>query len=370
MTETGREFETAALEAYLSAELEAEVLDINSLHDGLNLSLAVSTTNEDPAYVVRRPNKLRHTDAFNDLETEYEVLRRLQETRIPAPAPVLVCTDESVIGDSFLVMSHLDGVSVPLGTRLPEPYRTPEARTRVGAELVDTLAALHSVDVESFVELCDRTTALEQVEYNVERLEAATAVTGHELPTLWDVAEWLQRNAPSNQEMALLHGDFRPSNVLFEGVGRDDSPEITGVLDWETASLGDPLTELGYLLLRWRDDGDSTPSLDGIETRYPDSDAVSDLREINKNGLAPFTAEPGSPDRQELMTRYEQATGTAFENDRFYGAFAAFMLATVWEDLYRYQFENGLESEREPYVEYMSLLAESIVAGNLELSSG
>ncbi|NHN47962.1 phosphotransferase family protein [Halostella sp. JP-L12] len=364
MTDPETDVDTAAFRSYLSRELEATVADAEGLHDGLNLSVAISTEDGGRAYVLRRPNKLRRTESFNDLREEYEVLRRLRDTAVDAPEPVLICDDESVLGDPFLVMTHLDGESVPLGSPLPERFRTPAARERVASLLIETLADLHSVDTEPFAAVCEQETAREQVERVTARLDAATAVTGRDPPRLRSVADWLERNAPSDSEMALVHGDYRPSNVLFADA---DRPVIAGVLDWETAFLGDPLTELGYLLLRWRDDGDPTPPLDELRARYSNDDVLRDLEETNERGLAPFTNRPGSPSRRELVARYEEATGVAFENDRFYRALAAFMLATVWEDLHRHQIEAGLESDWEPYVDYMAMIADSIASGEFPL---
>lgn len=364
MTEAGTDIDITALESHLSAELGVSVVETEVLHDGLNLSLAISTAQAEDAYVLRRPNKLRHTEAFNDLKQEYGVMRRLEETPVDAPAPVLVCDDESVIGDPFLVMTHLDGVSIPLGSRLPERFQNPGSRDRVATRLIETLADIHSADADPFADVCERATPRDQVARTTARLEEATRVTGHELPALWDVAEWLRENTPQDSETTLVHGDYRPSNVLFEGT---DRPEIAGVLDWETAFLGDPLTELGYLLLRWRDDDDPTPSLDEFEARYSNEEAVRDLRETNEHGLAPFTNKPGSPSRRELVARYEDRTGLTFENQRFYRALSAFMLATVWEDLDRHQIEAGAESDREPHIDYVSMIARSIVSGEFEL---
>ena len=364
MTETDADFDIPRLESYLSAELDVAVVGTELLHDGLNLSVAISTEEGEHAYVLRRPNKLRHTEGFNDLEGEYGVMERLRDTTIPAPEPVLACDDDSVIGDPFLVMTYLDGETVPLGSDLPERFRNASARKGVADRLIDTLADLHSLDAEPFTDVCERQTIREQVAHDTDQLDEATRVTGHEPPGLWDVADWLQQNVPPDSETALVHGDYRPGNVLFAGT---DQPEISGVLDWETAFLGDPLTELGYLLLRWRDDNDPTPSLDELEARYSNEDVLQDLKETNERGLAPFTAKPGSPSRRELVARYEDETGISFEHERFYRAHAAFMLATVWEELHRHQIEAEAESDWEPYIDYMSMIAASIASGEFEL---
>lgn len=365
MTGTDTNIDTAKLESYLSEGLDINVAGTEVLHDGLNLSIAISTKEDGKAYVLRRPNKLRHTGLFNELEQEYRLLQRLEDTTINAPVPVLFCDDDSVLGDSFFVTTYLDGTGIPLGSDLPARFQNEKSRRRVANLLIDTLADIHLVDIEPFEDVCEWRTPREQVARTTELLNEATSVTGHELPTLWAVAEWLQQNAPSDSKTSLVHGDFRPSNVLFAG---GNQPEITGVLDWETVFLGDPRTELGYLLLRWRDDTDPTPSLDGFEARYSNEDAVRELKDANENGLSPFTAKPGSPSRRELVTRYEDKTGVSFKHEQFYRAHAAFGLATVWEDLHRHHIETGTESNSKPiWVEYMSVIADSIVSGEFQL---
>lgn len=364
MTGAGAAIDTSRLESYLAAELDVEVSGTEVVHDGLNLSIVISTEADGRAFVLRRPNKFRDTESFNDLRGEYGVMERLQETPVPAPEPVLLCADESVLGDSFFVMSYLDGETIPLGSNLPEQFRTPSARETVATLLVDSLAEIHSLETAPFADVCRRETARDQLDRIIDQFEEATEASGRESPVMWEVADWLRENVPAESKTALVHGDFRPSNVLFAGEKR---PEITGVLDWETAFLGDPLTELGYLLLRWRDEGDPTPSLDELRDRYSNEAVLRDLEDTNAGGLAPFTSEPGSPSRRELVSRYEEATGLSFENERFYRAFAAFVLATVWEDLHRYQVEAEEESDWEPYIDYMAMVAERIASGEFEL---
>jgi len=230
--------------------------------------------------------------------------------------------------------------------------------------VVDTLADLHTVDVEPFDSVCDEVPIGDQVARNVGLLEDATSVTGHDPPTLWAIADWLREHVPADSATALVHGDFRPGNVLFAG---SEEPRISGVLDWETAFLGDPLTELGYLLLRWRDVADPTPSLDGLEERYDDAAVLGQLEEVNEYGLAPFTNRPGSPTRDALIARYEDRTGLDFENERFYRAFAAFTLATVWAALNADQVEARGDTAREPWIEYMALVAMEIVEAEGDL---
>lgn len=361
MTEISREIDEDGLRSFLTTELGVDVTGMKTIHDGLNLSIAISTSDMEPAYVLRRPNKLRHTESFNEIHQEYGVMKRLQETNIPTPDPVLLCEDEELLGEPFLVMKYLDGEVIPLGSNLPERFQNQSARNQIATRLIDTLAELHSVSVEPFRDICDYESTADQVSRVVNRLKTTTKITGHEPPAIWDIADWLEQNVPTESEMTLIHGDYRPGNVLF---GKSTPPKIVGVIDWETAFLGDPFVELGYLLLRWRDEGDSMPNLDALKNKYSNPDALETLRKRNNRGLAPFTNQPGSPSRKTLIRRYEKQTGYIFQNDRFYRAFAAFVLTSVWEDLYRYQVEAGIESNREPHIDYMAMLAKSIISEN------
>ena len=352
--------DVTALGSFLSDELGVSVTETEVLHDGLNLLVGIETSSGD-TYVLRRPNKLRDTGYMNGIETEYAVLRRLHDTVVPTPAPVLFHDGGSVFDDTFFVMSRLDGETVPNGAQLPDRFRNPESRERVATRLVDTLGDIHSLDTEPFAEVCKRWTPLEQVETALERLDAAARVTGREWPRLRRVAERLRRNAPSSPEMRLTHGDFRPSNVLLDG---PQIPAVAGVLDWESAMVGDPLTDLGYFLLHWRDDGDPRVDLDEFESTCSAA-TRRDLKRMNEDGLCPFAVEPGSPDRRELVARYEDRTEFDVRNESFYRAHAAFLLAMVWEDLERDAIEAGADPGPAPFVEYMALLAERVVDDEL-----
>jgi len=364
MSDGDPEIDTPALRSYLSERLGGAVTGTEVLGDGLNLNLAISTDREDRAYVLRRPNRLRHTDLFNDLRGEYGVLERLAETAIPAPEPVLYCGDESIVGDPFFVTTHVEGEGIPWGSRLPERFRTPALRARAAAVLVDTLADVHALPVEPFEGVCGRHSPTEQVERATERLDRVATVTGDGFPVLRAVGDRLLANAPADSQTTLVHGDYKPDNVFFGG---DDDPAITGVLDWETADLADPRTELAYFLLYWRDDGDPVPSVDDIETEYSAEESIEDLRRRNDEGFWPFTNAPGSPTRRELVDRYEERTGIEFEDDRYFRAHAAFMLGTVWADLHRHEVEAGRESTYPPHVAYVAQIARSILDGEFPL---
>lgn len=223
-------------------------------------------------------------------------MKRLEPTDVPAPRAVYLCEDESVLGGPFSVIEYLEGESIRWGEPLPDGYRAERFRTRIGNQLIDTLADLHSVDTERFADVCERVPPRVQVNQTVAQLESATSTTGHNPETLWQVADWLQNNAPNRSATALVHGDYKPDNIFFTWA---DVARLNGVVDWETVKLRDPRTELGNFLFYWREREDPSPTLDTLAARHPDS-VMTDIREREERGFWPFTTCRGSPGRQEL----------------------------------------------------------------------
>jgi aminoglycoside phosphotransferase (APT) family kinase protein len=352
------------VDAALADVLDEPVTDATPLDGSLNEMVALATPDEPDAYVLRRPGALRETDLFVDPETEYRVLDLLAGTDVPAPEPVAHGTD-SRLGGEFLVIEFLDGDTVPVGDPLPERFQTPDARRALGENVVDAMAALHTVDPAPLAGVCERQPPLEQVDRFVAKIEAATDATGREPSGLLRVADWLRDNPPEATETRLCHGDFKPGNVMF-APGPD--PAVAGVFDWETAFRGDPRTELGYLLFYWRDDGDPTPDVDALRDEYGDTGTVRDLDATAREGFLRFSNRPGSPSRHDLVARWEAQTGLDFTgDDRFWRAHAALGLAAVWEDLHRQTLDADGESTWPPLLNYTETVAARIVDGDFAL---
>ncbi|WP_410766028.1 phosphotransferase family protein [Haloferax sp. DFSO60] len=355
--------DVSRLKSYLAGELGVEVTGVRLLDDKLNVMLAISTADEEDAFVLRRPNRLRYTNLFGDLRQEYETLQRLETTTIPTQTPVLFCEDESVLGEPFFVATYLDGETIPVGADLPERFQNPTAREQVATGFIDLLAELHSLDTGPFEDVCNHRSPRDQLARASDRLDEAASVTAHDFSSLRRIALWLRSNAPSKPKTTLVHGDFGPSNIVFTGESR---PEFAAVIDWETAYLGDPLTELGYFCLYWRDDDDPALPLDDLEAKYAEKGGLDNVRDLDEYGFTPFSTKSGSPTRHELIDRYEQRSGIDFDHKRFYHAYSAFMLATVWADLDRHDVEAGSDATRGALIDYMSFVADAVIRGDFD----
>jgi aminoglycoside phosphotransferase (APT) family kinase protein len=217
-------------------------------------------------------------------------------------------------------------------TEEPERFKTPEHREAVGAELVDRLAEIHQVDHEA-VGLAEfgypEGFTQRQVKRWSEQLTWAFSVTAEEreVPVLYDVMEWLQENAPEDHPHTLVHGDYKLDNVMY---APGTPPEIASIFDWEMSTLGDPLTDLGWMLSYWWDAKDPAPP-----------DATTSLNATFMNGEEYLT-------RQELVDRYEAATGFEFENERFYRTLAVYKLAGLGEMFFRRYLEGNSDDPLYP----------------------
>lgn len=279
--------------------------------------------------VLRRPPPGETAESAHDVLREYRVQEALRDTSVPTPRTILACTDESVIGSEFYLMEREEG-DVIRETE-PERFATPSHRRRIGEELIDTLATIHAVDIEE-VDLEEfghsKGFTKRQVDRWSGQYDWAFEVTADEraIPTVRELTEWLNDNVPETHPHTLVHGDYTLNNVMF---GPGVPPELVAVFDWELSTLGDPFTDLGWLLMAWADDGDRIARL---------------------GSLAPpeLTARDGYPARAELVTRYEKATGRRFEHDQFYRVLAFYKLGALGEMFFRRHLEGNADDEIYP----------------------
>lgn len=312
-SETDLSFEPDAVGAFLEEELgEVDTFEIAPGGRGKSNDTFFVTWG-DRDLVFRKPPAGATTDTAHDVLREYRVLSALQDTDVPVPETVLACDDHSVVGSDFYVMERLFG-DVIRGEE-PERFGVPEYRRRLGEEMIDTLAAIHTVDYESVgLEEGDFGYPEGYLERQIDRwtkqLEWAfdTTTDEREVPELRDVRRWLENNVPNSAGSTLVHGDYKLDNVMF---GRGTPPELVGVFDWEMSTLGDPLADLGWLLIHWYEGKDPEPILPSTNP--------------------PFLARDGYPTRRELVERYERRSGVDVHDLQFYRALAVYKEAAACE---------------------------------------
>ncbi|WP_227356724.1 phosphotransferase family protein [Haladaptatus salinisoli] len=320
-----------ALEAFLTDELGSAGSYAVERHAAGHSNETLFVEWGERTLVVRRPPPGETADTAHDVLREFRVTDALQGTEVPVPNTVAACEDRGVIGSNFYVMELVEGDV--LRESEPDRFDSRSHRRRIGEELVDTLASVHTVEYEA-VGLGEFGHPEGYTERQVERwgqqLAWAFERTADEraVPELERVGEWLEASTPTGHPRALVHGDYKLDNVMF---GPGTPPELVAVFDWEMSTLGDPRADLGWMLSYWRDAKDPEP-------------AVPEL-------TATFMERDGYPTRRELVERYEERTGIAFEHERFYRALAVYKLAALGEMFYRRYLEGNSDDEMYPLME-------------------
>jgi aminoglycoside phosphotransferase (APT) family kinase protein len=255
--------------------------------------------------VLRRPPPGPLPPSAHDVLREHRVIAGLHGGAVPVPRPVLACADAGVLGAPFYLMEAVDGDAIRFD--LPPAY-TPASCRAVGERCVDALAALHGVDPAGtgLHELGRPSGYLaRQLRRWRGQLELARERDTADLDA---VAEWLEAHLPPDDGPArIVHGDYKLDNLLFSP---DGAARLRAVVDWELATLGDPLADLGWLLAFWREAGEPAPIL---------------------KILPRVTEAPGFPSRAELAARYAAHTDRALPALGFYVTLARWKLAVIVE---------------------------------------
>ncbi|MET0885555.1 MAG: phosphotransferase family protein [Mycetocola sp.] len=261
----------------------------------------------DQAFVLRRGPRPPHPPSTHDMIREARVQRLIAAAGVATPNIVSVCEDPAVLGVPFYVMDYLDGVVIT--NHVPPHLDTLAERRSTGLAAVDALVALHELDVTSG-ELATIGRPDGYLERQVRRFsglwEQTTERSLSEVPA---VGRWLAGRIPRSQKATVVHGDYRIGNLMYD---KSTPARVMAILDWEMATLGDPLTDLGYLTATYaQPDSTGTP----IE-------------------LTSVTREPGYPDRDELMTHYGKATGLDVGHLAWYQVLALWKASIFCEAIY------------------------------------
>jgi aminoglycoside phosphotransferase (APT) family kinase protein len=278
-----------------------------------NLTYRVADA-EGRAWVLRRPPLGQVLATAHDMGREHRIISALAPTDVPVAPVVGLCSDESVNGAPFYVMDFVDG----LVARDAAAARAldVDARARAGEQIADVLARIHTVDPDD-VGLGDLGRREGYVERQLKRWYGQWEKSKtRELPVVDEVHAALAARVPEQGPAAIVHGDYRLDNCLL---ARDGT--IAAVLDWELCTLGDPLADVGLLLVYWTEQGDDHPAL-----------------------LDASTTLEGFPSRAEMVARYAEASGRDVADVDYFVAFGYWKLACILEGVYA-RYRGGVMGE-------------------------
>ena len=313
----GETFDLEAVECYLRAQVEdvpEGELRVSQFPSGAsNLTYLLKVG--DWEGVLRRPPHGPVPPKAHDMGRESGILTRLNAVYPLAPGPYFFCEDESVIGAPFYVMERRTGVV--LDESFPDGVEPDEELCRgISRTLVDTLVELHAVDIaESGLADLGKPDGFlrRQTEGWISRYEKAKT---DEIKEIEPLTDWLARDIPKSPPPTVIHNDYKLNNLVLDP---EDLTEVRAVLDWEMATVGDPLFDLAVSLSYW------------IEPR--DSDEL-------KAVMPTVTVTPGFMTRQELIDRYAEKSGRDLSDMHWYVVFGYFKLAGILQQIYA-RYRNG-----------------------------
>jgi aminoglycoside phosphotransferase (APT) family kinase protein len=267
--------------------------------------------------VLRRPPRPPFAAGVHDVLREGRVLAGLDGTSVRAPRLLAVCEDDAIIGVPFIVMERVAGVVIARDEELGPGRAGPAECALLGTELIDALVELHACDfaAQGLATLGRPEGFLRR---RMERSqEAWERVAVRSVPAIERVARLLERQLPPEQPPTLVHGDYRLGNVMF---APDTPTRLAAILDWETTTVGDPLTDLGYTIA-------TTPTAD-----EPAGILLS---------LQSVALRPGFPSREALAQRYAERSGRSLECLGWYMAYSLWRVAIQLEGLYARAVEGS-----------------------------
>lgn len=263
------------------------------------------------AFVLRRPPLGDLLPTAHDMSREWRFISAFHPTPVPVPPPLGYCEDKEVTGAPFYVMGFVEG-HVMHDASTAEAAFDESGRRFAGESFIDVLADMHAEDPDD-IGLSDIARKEGYIQRQLKRWYSQWEKSKtRELPVLDEVHDRLAANIPEQGPARVVHGDYRLGNCI---TGFD--AKIAAVLDWEIATLGDPLADVGYVLHSWPEPGDS--------------DAA--------HRVSP-TQMPGFPSRKELVARYAERSGRDLSEIDYYIAFSHWKSACIVEGVYA-RYKHG-----------------------------
>jgi len=304
------DFDTGAFGRWLAGQTGQEAeLTVEPIRGGASCEL-FRMTRLGARWIIRRAPKVSIASGAHDVVREARIIRTLHGSAVPVPEVLAASNDSAPLGAPFFIMEYIDGEVLRRG--LPQDYLDhPDSQPAIGEELIDRLADLHAFDWRhsAIAELVRPEGFLAR---QVDRWMGQLAkYRTRELPGIDAVARWLTEQLPPGGDLALMHGDYKLDNVIFS---RGAPPRILGLLDFEMATVGDPLVDLAWAMIFWPEEGNliAFPPV-GVPGGFD----------------AAFCQRP-----EQLLRRYAERTGRDMSHFQWYQAFSAWKLAIVLEGSY------------------------------------
>jgi aminoglycoside phosphotransferase (APT) family kinase protein len=284
-------------------------------------------------WALRRPPLGKRLASAHDMAREHRILAALGPTDVPVPPAVALCEDESVNGAPFYVMEFVDGPILRTRQEAETAFEASE-RTAIGERVVDTLVAIHAVDPDA-VGLGELGKKEDYVARQLHRWHGQWEKSKtREIPLIDDVHDRLARRMPEQGPATIVHGDYRLDNMILSPSG-----EIAAVVDWELCTLGDPLADVGLLLVYWSEPGDELMPL-----------------------FDPPTTADGFPGRDFVRARYSERSGRDLAEIDFYVALACWKLAIILEGVFSRYAAGQYGKDAEAFEQFAEVV-ERLAAG-------
>lgn len=319
----GEEINSDAVAAFLKTQIPdlTGEMEISQFPSGYsNLTYEIRAGNRK--MVLRRPPIGAHVDKGHDMAREFRVLKKVHGVFPLCPRPLAFCADPALIGAPFFVMEKLSGII--LRKDLPQDLEFSQGQARMLCEnLTDMLVKIHSIDMDATglasIGKPDGYVARQVDGWSRRYCKAKT----EDAPDFERIMAWLSEKQPGDTPLpTMVHNDYKMDNLVLDPAAPD---QIIGILDWEMATYGDPLMDLGNSLAYWVEAGDPG-QLQAMRTMP--------------------THLPGALTRNEIIARYGEKTGRDVSQFDFYYCFGLFRLAVIAQQIYNRYFHGLTKNKR------------------------
>jgi len=321
---SGEELDPKKLEAFLHAQLPelSGPLSIEQFPKGYsNLTYLIRVGARE--MVLRRPPFGAKIKTAHDMGREYKILSHICDLYSKVPRPLAYCEDESVLGAPFYIMERVTGTILraqpPPGLKLG-----PDLMRQISETFIDNFVEIHAIDYKA----AGLTGLGKPIGYVARQIEGWTKryqnARTDDIPAMDRVSSWLSGHMPGESGACLIHNDYKYDNLIFDAAESDGQTwSIRAVLDWEMATIGDPLMDLGSTLGYWVD--------------------ADDPEEWRQQSFG-VTTLPGNLNREKLLERYAKRSGCTIENAVFYHAYGLFKIAVIVQQIYA-RYKQGLTKD-------------------------